>query len=132
MRGQAVIPGELLPCFSARFSFLLWRSLLFLRAFVWRSGRGGGERRAVVWPVSCLVRGRAWPGGRTLACEGRAALARPLCAWPGPPALPGEGPVPGRWVKNRTERYLAPGRDGHGLMLPGLVARLRGRAAAVR
>ena len=66
------------------------------------------ERRAVVWPVSWLVRGRAWPGGRTLAWRGRAALARPLWVRPGPPALPGEGPAPGRWVKNRTTRHHPP------------------------
>ena len=30
-------------------------------------------------------------------------------ARPGPPDLPGEGPAPGRWVKNRTARHLAPG-----------------------
>ena len=31
-----------------------------------------------------------------------------LMARPGPPVLPGGGPAPGRWVKNRTTRHLAP------------------------
>jgi hypothetical protein len=56
-----------------------------------------------------------WAGhgrGAVRSPRGRAALARPLCARPGPPALPGEDPVPGRWVKNRTERHLAPGSCG--------------------
>src|SRR5207247_654615 len=49
-----------------------------------RSGGRGGERRAVVWPVSWLVRGRAWPGGRTLALRrpGRSCPALMGPAWP--------------------------------------------------
>ena len=66
------------------------------------------ERRAVVWPVSCLVRGRTCPGGRTLVLRRPGRPCPALMARPGPPGLPGEGPVPGRWVKNRPERHLAP------------------------
>ena len=111
MRGPLTIPGELLSCFSGPFSCISGTGgsspfLACIRAAVRVWVRR--ERRAVVWPVSWLVRGRAWPGGRTLAWRGRAALARPLWVRPGPPVLPGEGPAPGRWVKNRTTRHLAP------------------------
>ena len=44
----------------------------------------GGERRAVVWPVSCLGWGRACPGGRTLVLRrpGRSCPALMGPAWP--------------------------------------------------
>ena len=109
MRAPLTIPGELLSCFSGPFPISGTGGYSFSRVHS-RGGPGAGprERRAVVWPVSWLVRGRAWPGGLTLAWRGRAVPARPLWVRPGPPVLPGEGPAPGRWVKNRTTRHQAP------------------------
>jgi hypothetical protein len=80
---------------------------VFGRRLLWRD-RSGGRLfgRCPAW---------RWAGhgrGAVRSPRGRAALARPLCARPGPPDLPGEDPVPGRWVKNRTERHLAPGSCG--------------------
>ena len=103
------IPGELPGRFSGPFPF----SGIGGRSFscgICAAGlvNCGGERRAVVWPVSCLVRGRARPGGRTLVLRRPGCPCPALMARPGPPGLPGEGPVPGRWVKNRPERHRAP------------------------
>jgi hypothetical protein len=66
----------------------------------------------IVWPVSWLVRGRARPGGLTLAGEAGLPCGPPLQARPGPPDVTGEGPAPGRWAKNRTKRHLAPAPVG--------------------
>src|SRR5690242_9684425 len=87
MRCPSIIPGELLSCSSCseRFSGILVTTLLLSDVHLLGSRNCcGRERRAVVWPVSWLVRGRAWPGGRTLAWRGRAALraAHVGPAWP--------------------------------------------------
>jgi hypothetical protein len=85
MRGSVPIPGELLSCFPGYFLF----SGIGGRSFscgICAEGwvNCGGERRAVVWPVSCLVRGRACPGGRTLVRRrpGRPCPALVCPAWP--------------------------------------------------
>src|ERR1700733_14266141 len=102
MRALPLIPGELPSCFSGLFPFLASAVISFSGVHL-RGGRGWRrrERRAVVWPVSWLVRGRAWLGGLTLAGEAGPLADRPWLVRPGLPALPGEGPAPGRWVKNR-------------------------------
>ncbi len=129
----SVIPGEWLPWFSGSFPVPGISAGHLVSGGHGRGGAGvcGGERRAVVWPVSCLVRGRAWPGGLTLAGGAGPLADRPWLVRPGPPDLPGEGPAPGRWVKNRTERHLAPGLyGGHRARRTGTVRRSRGHSHA--
>jgi hypothetical protein len=67
----------------------------------------GGERRAVVWPVSCLVRGRACPGGRTLVLRrpGRPCPALVCPAWP--PGLARRGSR--AWEVGKEPHRAAPG-----------------------
>src|SRR5205807_735116 len=78
--------------------------VLFLVVRARECGGRGPERRAVVWPVSCPVRGRAWPGGLTLAGRGRAAPARPLRGPARPPGLARRGTRAGEVGK---EPYVA-------------------------
>ena len=90
--------------------------VLFLAVRAKGGGGRGRERRAVVWPVSWLVRGRTWPGGLTLA--GQAAVAKDARGG----GLPGGGrcpfPVLPRVMIMCGRVAKAPARQGGGLHLP--------------
>ena len=79
--------------------------------------RGGRGLAAAGAAGGCLAgvlagAGPGMAGGPYAGRAGRAACGPPLLVRPGLPALHGEGPAPGRWVKNRTTRHLAPGLCG--------------------
>ncbi len=108
MRGPAIADRELLACSSwpSCISGIGARSFSACISAVERgfaAGAAGGCLAGVLAGV-----GPGMSGGPYARSRGRAALCPALMARPGPPGLPGAGPAPGRWVKNRTARHLEP------------------------
>ncbi len=84
--------GRITALYFRAFScFRHWVLNPFPAAFVRRFWGVRRERRAVVWPVSWLVRGRAWPGAVRSPARGRAALARHPYGPAWPPGLARRG-----------------------------------------